>query len=523
MDLLERGARRNPDGEFLVSEDGSVRYAQALSWCRRLARALRDNGYRPGEHAAILSGNDPYAYLCHVAVAGAGLRYIPMHPMTAPADAVRVLRKLDCDVLFYHAAAEPIVSALRGQLPRIREYVCLQPCGSTDRSIDAFVGEASDAPLSPAVGLDAIAFVAPTGGTTGEPKGVMISHRAMLDYVFKFRMEVEDTAPVMLAAAPLTHAAGVLVYPVMAQGGRVVLMKKPEFGRFVDLIERERVTITFLPPTAIYRLLDMPGIAMRDFSSLRYFLYGAAPMAESRLRQALETFGPVMAQAYGQTECHTMITFMRPEDHFIGAGDARTVAPAARLRSCGRPSLGTRIEIRDDDGHVLAAGERGEIFVSSGLAMSGYYGDEQATRETLVDGFVRTGDIGILDAEGFLSIVDRKKEVVISGGFNVYPAEVEGALAMHPAVAECAVFGVPHPEWGEAVNAAVELRPGCAASPAELIAHCRALLGAVKAPKAVTIWANLPRTAVGKVLRREVRRQALAGGDGVPASRQGEQ
>jgi acyl-CoA synthetase (AMP-forming)/AMP-acid ligase II len=511
MELLERGARLNPDGVFLVSDDVSVRYAEALSWCRRLARALRANGYQPGEHAAVLSGNDPYAYLCHIAIAGAGLRYIPIHPMTAPADAVRVLRKLDCDLLFYQGAAEPIVAAMRGELPRIREHVALQPCGSGDRSIDDFVGDAIDAPVPPAVGLDAIAFVAPTGGTTGEPKGVMISHRAMLDYVFKFRMEVDDPDPVMLAAAPLTHAAGVLVYPVMAQGGRVVLMKKPDFGRFVELIERERVTITFLPPTAIYRLLDMPGVAARDFSSLRYFLYGAAPMAESRLRQALETFGPVMAQAYGQTECHTMITFMRPQDHFSGTGSSRTVASAARLRSCGRPSLGTRIEIRDDDGRVLGPGERGEIFVSSGLAMSGYYGDEQATRETLVEGFVRTGDIGILDADGFLSIVDRKKEVVISGGFNVYPAEVEAVLAMHPAVAECSVFGVPHPEWGEAVNAAVELRPGCAASPEELIAHCRAQLGAVKTPKVVSVWATLPRTAVGKVLRREVRRLALAG------------
>ena len=165
----------------------------------------------------------------------------------------------------------------------------------------------------------------------------------------------------------------------------------------------------------------------------------------------------------------------------------------------------------DDDGRVLDAGERGEIFVSSGLAMSGYYGDEQATHETLVEGFVRTGDIGILDADGFLSIVDRKKELVITGGFNVYPAEVERVLAQHPAVGECAVFGLPHPVWGEEVTAAVELRPGTVAVPEELIEHCRALLGPVKSPKSLTIWTNLPRTAVGKVLRREVRAQTLAG------------
>jgi acyl-CoA synthetase (AMP-forming)/AMP-acid ligase II len=511
IDLLERGARLNPEGEFLVAEGMSIGYAEALSWCRRLARALREHGFKPGEHAAILSGNDPYAYLTHIAIAAAGLRYIPLHPMTAPADAVRVLSKLDCDLLFHQQAAEPLVAVLREQLPRIRRYVALDAADSTDRPIQSFIGDADDRPLADPPSLDAIAFIAPTGGTTGEPKGVMISHRAMLDFVFKFRMEVDDPQPVMLAAAPMTHAAGVLAYPVMAQGGRLVLMRKPDLGRFVDLIERERVTVTFLPPTAIYRLLDAPGIAGRDFSSLRYFLYGAAPMAESRLRQALSTFGPVMAQAYGQTECHTFITFMRPQDHFVGAAPDREVAPAERLRSCGRPTLGTRIEIRDEDGRVLGPGERGEICVSSGLAMSGYYGDEQATRDTLVDGFIRTGDVGILDAEGFLSIVDRKKELVITGGFNVYPAEVERALALHPAVADCAVFGLPHAQWGEEVNAAVELKPGVTASPDELIEHCREVLGAVKSPKSLTIWESLPRSAVGKVLRREVRAQTLSG------------
>lgn len=511
IDLLERGARLRPDGNFLVAEGMSIGYAEALSWCRRMARALREHGYEPGEHAAVLSGNSPYAYLCHIAIIAAGLRYIPINPTSAPADVARVLAKLDCDLLFYQKSAEPLVAAIRDKLPRLREYVALDPLDAADPQLRSFIGDAADQPLPDPPGLDDIAFLGPTGGTTGEPKGVMISHRALLDFVFKFRMEVDDPDPVMLAAAPLTHAAGVLAYPMMAQGGRIVLMPKPDLGRFVDLIERERVSITFLPPTAIYRLLDIPGIAARDFSSLRYFLYGAAPMAEERLRQALTTFGPVMAQAYGQTECHTLITFMRPEDHFVGKGPTRQLAPAARLRSCGRPTLGTRIEIRDDDGRVVDPGVRGEIFVASGLAMSGYYGDEPATRETLVNGFIRTGDIGVMDADGFLSIVDRKKDMVISGGFNVYPAEVERALALHPAVADSAAFGLPHPVWGEEVNAAVELRPGHTAATDELIEHCRELLGPVKAPKSLTIWANLPRSAAGKVLRREVRARALSG------------
>jgi acyl-CoA synthetase (AMP-forming)/AMP-acid ligase II len=229
-------------------------------------------------------------------------------------------------------------------------------------------------------------------------------------------------------------------------------------------------------------------------------------MSVSRLKQALDLFGPVMAQCYGQTECHTFVTFMRPEDHFIGG----QLADDGRLSACGRPSIGTRVVIKGEDDSILADGIPGEICVESDLAMSGYYQNDSATAEVLRDGLIHTGDIGFVDDDGFLHIVDRKKDLIITGGFNVYPAEVEQVVNGHPAVADCGVIGLPDADWGEAVTAVVELKSGAAMSEQELVDYCRPLLGGVKTPKHVAFWPELPRSPVGKVLRKEIRSRISA-------------
>jgi acyl-CoA synthetase (AMP-forming)/AMP-acid ligase II len=292
-----------------------------------------------------------------------------------------------------------------------------------------------------------------------------------------------------------------LAMPIVAQGGTIVLMAQPNLPRFLDLIGEQRVTMTFLPPTVIYRLLDLPDVRTRDYSSLKNFFYGAAPAAIERIKQALSVFGPVMTQGYGQTECHTLIAVLRPEDHFVSG----QVAGADRLSSCGRPTLGTTVIIKNDQGQVLPQGEVGEICAHSDLMMSGYYRDEAATREAIREGFVHTGDIGFIDTEGFLHIVDRKKDLVITGGFNVYPAEVEQIINDHPDVGDCAVVGVPDADWGEALTAVVELKAQANLSEAELIAFCRPRLGGVKTPKRILFWPELPRSPAGKVLRKDVR------------------
>ncbi|RDV02460.1 long-chain fatty acid--CoA ligase [Sphingorhabdus pulchriflava] len=499
--LLERGAKRCDGRPFAVFDGVETSYAQALGLAQRIAAALGTAGFGPGSHAAVLSPNDPVAFTAAFGIFGAGMAYVPANPHNPAPAIASALNLVDVRVLFYHSAMAAVVAEIRDSLPKVALFVALgTPC-SGDPTLEQFIAGHEAQPPRALAALTDAAYVGQTGGTTGEPKGVLLSHRAVFAFVEKYLAEMPHPAPVLLAATPLTHAAGMLAMPIVAQGGTIVMMARPDLPRFIDLIAEQRVTTTFLPPTVIYRLLDLPGAETRDFSSLRHFIYGAAPMSVSRLKQALTLFGPVMAQCYGQTECHSFITFMRPEDHFV---DGR-LADDARLSACGRPSIGTRVVIKGDDGAILPDGIPGEICVQSDLAMTGYYRNDSATAEVLRDGLIHTGDIGFVDGDGFLHIVDRKKDLIITGGFNVYPAEVEQVVNSHPTVADCGVIGLSDADWGEAVTVVVELKPGAAVSEQDLIDYCRPRLGGVKTPKHVFFWPELPRSPVGKVLRKEIR------------------
>jgi acyl-CoA synthetase (AMP-forming)/AMP-acid ligase II len=269
------------------------------------------------------------------------------------------------------------------------------------------------------------------------------------------------------------------------------------------------VTEFFLPPTAIYKLLEAPGIEKVDFSSVRYLLYGAAPISVEKLKKAIGLWGPIMTGGYGQTEAMTSISNLRADEHVVDG----KLASDERLSSVGRPNPLVRVEIMNDANEILLRGETGEICVRGDLLMKGYYKAPEKTAETIVDGWLHTGDIGHLDAEGYLHITDRKKDMIISGGFNVYPSEVEQVIWSHPAVQDCAVIGVPDEKWGEAVKAVVELNPGQSVTADELIALCKARLGSVMAPKSVDFVAVLPRSPVGKVLKKDLRKKYWEGLD----------
>jgi acyl-CoA synthetase (AMP-forming)/AMP-acid ligase II len=309
-----------------------------------------------------------------------------------------------------------------------------------------------------------------------------------------------DGRPVYLAQAPLTHAAGVLCFPILARGGEVVIMAKPDVGRFLELIERHRVTHTFLPPTLIYMVLGHAALDSTDLSSLQCFWYGAAPISTARLAEALDRIGP-MAQLFGQSEAPMMISTMAPAEHRRSDGTIDT----SRLSSAGRPSPLVNVAILDENGRPVPRGERGEICVRGSLVMAGYYRNPEATTEASAHGWHHTGDIGFLDDDGYLYIVDRAKDMVISGGFNVYSAEVEQALMAHDAVRDCAVIGLPDEKWGERVTAVVQPQSGAEIDTDELIAFVKQRIGSVKAPKQIEIWTDLPRSAVGKVLKTEIR------------------
>jgi acyl-CoA synthetase (AMP-forming)/AMP-acid ligase II len=278
-------------------------------------------------------------------------------------------------------------------------------------------------------------------------------------------------------------------------------MPKPDVGEFLELISRHRVTHTFLPPTLIYMLLDHPGLESSDLSSLRCLWYGAAPMSASRLEEALGRIGPVMAQLFGQSEAPMMISTMAPADHFLADGSLAR----SRLSSAGRPTPLTQVAIMNDDGKLLGTGQRGEIVVRGPLVMAGYYKNPAATEEAARYGWHHTGDIGYLDDDNYLFIVDRAKDMIITGGFNVYSAEIEQVLLAHPAVQDCAVIGLPDEKWGERVTAVIQPRPGRAVTSENIRAFVKARLGSVKTPKQVEVWDDLPRSKVGKVLKTEIK------------------
>jgi acyl-CoA synthetase (AMP-forming)/AMP-acid ligase II len=412
-------------------------------------------------------------------------------------------------VVFFQQTFAGIISELRPRLPKVRRWICIDADLPWAPALTEWSEGQSAIPPRLAVGMDDVVTLSATGGTTGMPKGVMNTHRSLQTYFAQFMMAYpyQGQRPVNLAAAPMTHTAGMLSLPCTAQGGTVVVVTKPDPASVFGAIVKHRVTELFLPPTVIYRLLDIPGIDKLDLSSLKYFLYGAAPMSVEKLKRAIEVFGPVMAGGYGQTEAPASIAYLPPAEHFV---DGR-LASDERLSSVGRPNPLIRVEIMNERNEILEQGDTGEICVRGDLVMKGYYKAPEKTAETIVDGWLHTGDIGHIDAEGYLHITDRKKDMIISGGFNVYPSEVEQVIWAHPAVQDCAVIGVPDAQWGEAVKAVVELNAGQSVDAAELVALCKQKLGSVKAPKTVDFVDALPRSAVGKVLKKDLRERYWQG------------
>ncbi|TCP45078.1 acyl-CoA synthetase (AMP-forming)/AMP-acid ligase II [Tamaricihabitans halophyticus] len=503
---LDKGASLDPSAPCLTMGDSSLSYAdvQELSW--QVAAALANSGIQAGDKVAILSGNDSTAFACVFGIARAGAVWCPINPRNTVAENGELLDLFDCAGLIFQGQFAPLVAELRARLPKLTTVVCLDETSADATPFREWLAGAP-ASHSPAERVDDIAIIAGTGGTTGRPKGVMITGRnietmtalTLMSYPFRGR-------PRYLGLAPLTHAAGVLCFPVLALGGEIVVMPAPDLTEFLRLVTRHRITHAFLPPTLIYLLLDNDALDTADLTSLQCLWYGAAPMSTARLREAIERIGPVLGQLFGQSEAPMMISTMSPAEHLHEDGSLAL----ERFASAGRPTPLIQLAIVDSDGKTLPTGERGEIVVRGSLVMAGYYKNPEATAEVSKDGWHHTGDIGYLDADNYLYIVDRAKDMIISGGFNVYSAEVEQALMAHPAVRDCAVIGLPHEKWGEQVTAVVQFHEGQQLPVPELLSFAKERLGSVKAPKELIVWADLPRSKVGKVLKGDIRDQLAA-------------
>ena len=512
LDYLDKGASLGAARPCLTMNGRTLDYAavQQLSW--RVGRALDRSGVRPGDKVAILSANDPMAFGCVFGISRAGAVWCPVNPRNEAAENRDLLGLFGCRCLIFQSAFAPLVAKIVPELPQLTTLVCLDGAGEAVPGavpMAEWLAGVSAGPWQAEPAGDVV-VLAGTGGTTGRPKGVMLTGHSietmsaitLMSYPFEGR-------PRYLALAPLTHAAGVLCFPVMTLGGEIVIMPAPDLAQFVTLIERHAVTHTFLPPTLIYMLLGHPALPAADLSSLQCLWYGAAPMSAARLAEAIEKIGPVLGQLFGQTEAPMMISTLAPKDHFRLDGSLAT----GRLSSAGRPAPLVQVAIMGDEGQLLAPGDRGEIVVRSSLVMAGYYQDPEASAEAARYGWHHTGDIGYLDDDQYLFIVDRAKDMIITGGFNVYSAEVEQVLLAHPAIQDCAVIGLPDDKWGERVTAVVQPHPGRTVTPDELRDFAKSRLGSVKAPKQVEVWPDLPRSKVGKVLKPDIKARLRGGPD----------
>ncbi|HKV39819.1 MAG TPA: AMP-binding protein, partial [Blastocatellia bacterium] len=358
---------------------------------------------------------------------------------------------------------------------------------------------------------DRLAGLVPTGGTTGPAKGVLVTNLAWgtMTEMAGHYWRSDAVEPVCLTTAPLSHAAGPVAFATLSIGATNAILPRFDALAVLQNIERLRVTHLSLPPTAFYSLLEHPELGNFDYSSLRVFLLVGSPVSPDKLKKGVEIFGPCMCQCYGQTESPMIMTWL----------DQQTVAAAAagnhpeRLKSCGKATSAVRVAAMDNKGHILPPNQPGEIVARGSLVTPGYYKMPEATAEIRTYGWHHTGDIGYVDEDGYFYIVDRKKDMIITGGFNVFCGEVEAAIVALPQVSECAVIGIPDDKWGEAVKAIIVLREGQTLTAADVIGHCKDVLGGVKSPKSVEFRREIPKTPAAKVDRKALRAPYWEGTD----------
>ena len=504
-DLVVRAIGRGGERVAFALDERRITYRELGESLSRLVQALQARGLRRGDAIATLSSNRPEAFLVTAAAYLMGMRVTWMHPLASEDDHAYILEDSGVEALFVDPGPfAGRAAALRARVPGLRRVFGLGP-GADGEDVLAASVAFEPAPLVSRAHVDDVCTLIYTGGTTGRPKGVIHTHRVHVTMAMTELAEWDWPEEVrFLAATPISHATGAMILAVLLRSGTFVLDRGFEPQRFLELVERHRITCTFLVPTMIYVLLDHPGLADADLSSLRTIIYGASPMSPARLVEGMRRFGPVFMQLYGQSEVPNCITVLRRHDH-----DPQR--HPERLASCGLPVAGLQVRLLDDDGREVPVGEVGEICCRGPLVMAGYWNKPEETARAFRHGWLYTGDLARRDADGYLYIVDRSKDMIISGGFNVYPREVEDVLTRHPGVAAAAVIGVPDAKWGEAVKAVVVRRAGADVAAEALIALVRDAKGAVQAPKSVDFVDALPVTGLGKPDKKALRARYWGG------------
>jgi acyl-CoA synthetase (AMP-forming)/AMP-acid ligase II len=502
-ELIQRNADYFPDREAHVCGDRRLTFGQYADRALRLAGGLYSLGLRHQDRFAILALNRLEYYECYAAAEVSGFILAPVNFRLAPPEIVYMLRDSAARILIFDAQFAPVLDELRGELRSVERYVCIgEGCPDWAVSFESLIAEGSPQgpPITPRA--DDYVYLWYTSGTTGKPKGVPWRHQAAVLSAQMNAAATEYTGLTrMLQVTPLFHIGG-KGYAAGATwaAGAIVLHRSFDPVAMLETIQRERITMTFMVAAMLQAVLEVPNLMSYDLSSMRMICTAAAPIPVPLLKRAMDLLGPIFSVQYGCTELGSITALPRNEVNPTGTPDE-----IRRLGSVGHPVPEIEFRLLDESGNCCAVGSPGEVVVRSPTMLDGYWNNTPASIEALRGGWYHTGDIGVVDEQGYVFLIDRKKDMIISGGENVYSREVEETLAQHPAVLECAVIGVPHPKWVEVVKAVVVLRPGAKLTESDLIAHCKQLIASYKCPKSIDFIAELPRLATGKLNKPELR------------------
>lgn len=504
-DLLSNIALSHPDRVAWIWDDRTRTYGETNQRANAFAHHLGSLGIQRGDRVAVFSENRPEVMEAMLGCWKAGVAAAPLNARFTPAEVTYHLNDAEPRVLVVGEELADTAMSVMDQCPSVEHVIQIEgepPEGgvSWQAVMDSYPRAEYE---SVTVDDGELAWLAYTSGTTGKPKGAMLTHGVL---VFEVLGMLADFFPLTLEnvgihAAPLTHGSGHVALVFISKGCSQVILSKSGFdvASFLEKVERHKVNALFLVPTMIKMIVNHPDVTHRDLSSLRWVFYGGSPMYVEDLRKAREVLGNIFIQGFGQTESPMTGTVLPASEHDVDGPNAH------RLASCGRARTGIAIRIVDQDDHTVGPDEIGEICIRGGTVMAGYWRRPEETQETLRGGWLHTGDVGRMDNDGYVYILDRNKDMVISGGLNIYPREIEEVLIEHSAVLEACVFGVPDPKWGEAVRAHVVLEAGRTATEEELVEHLRDSLARYKVPKAVELVDAIPKTPYGKIDKKAVR------------------
>ena len=511
--LYELPLTRFKDRTAIVFQDKQLTFSQMAALSNRLSNGLLSLGLSIGQKVSVLLENSVEAAIVIMAIPQAGFTYVSLNSRHSPGEQETILNDAGADALIIGEAFVEQLKPIFASVPSLKHIIVIGDVKGDWLSYDELTSNQSEAKPKVEVDYDNdVQRIAYTSGTSGKPKGVVMTFGSSYNILTNALLNMDQPIgpdDVNLNIGPLTHATGFMMSIYYVKGAKNIILQGFDEETVLQTIEREKVTSVLFIPTMFYRLLRLPGFSSYDLSSVKRIWYGTAPMSVDRLKEGIRIFGNIFRQNYGLTECPQPVTYLGPEDHIIDGTDVQT----KRLASAGRPAMGIELKIADDEGNEVASGEVGEILIRSNKVMKGYWNMPQETAEAFKGGWFHTRDMGTMDSDGYLYIVDRKSDMIISGGFNIYPREVEEVIMAYPGVAEAAVIGVPDAEWGEAVKAIVVARQGIELTESEIIQHCRQHMAGYKKPKSVDFFEVLPKNINGKIDKKSLKAKFWEGFD----------